>query len=95
MDVKSAFLNGFINEDVYVFQPPGFENFEYPDHVYKLKRELYDLKQAPRAWYEHLSKFFINQGYLRDKVDTTIYQTEGKTPSFGSDLCGRYNIRFY
>nr|GEW16605.1 retrovirus-related Pol polyprotein from transposon TNT 1-94 [Tanacetum cinerariifolium] len=50
MDVKSTFLNGFINEDVYVAQPPGFIDFEKPDHVYKLKKALYGLKQAPKAW---------------------------------------------
>lgn len=52
MDVKSVFLNSYINEEVYVAQPLGFKNHEYPNHVYKLKRALYGLKQAPRAWYE-------------------------------------------
>ncbi|GJS05884.1 retrovirus-related pol polyprotein from transposon TNT 1-94 [Tanacetum coccineum] len=51
MDVKSAFLNGFINKEVYVAQPPGFIDFENPDHVYKLKKALYCLKQAPKAWH--------------------------------------------
>jgi hypothetical protein len=51
MDVKSAFLNGVIEEEVYVKQPPGFESEKYPHKVYKLKRALYGLKQAPRAWY--------------------------------------------
>jgi hypothetical protein len=51
MDVKSAFLNGPIKEEVYVEQPPGFEDSEYPNHVYKLSKVLYGLKQAPRAWY--------------------------------------------
>jgi hypothetical protein len=57
MDVKSAFLNGNINEIVYVKQPPGFEDPRNPNHVYRLKKALYRLKQAPRAWYERLSGF--------------------------------------
>ncbi|KAK2382949.1 putative mitochondrial protein [Trifolium repens] len=73
MDVKSAFLNGYINEEVYVKQPPGFENHELPDYVFKLKRALYGLKQAPRAWYDRLSKFLIKNGYSRGKVDTTLF----------------------
>ena len=55
MDVKSAFSNGYITEEVYVEQPLGFENHEYLDHVFKLNKVLYGLKQAPRAWYERLS----------------------------------------
>jgi hypothetical protein len=51
MDVKSTFLNGYIEEEVYVRQPPGFQNPKYPNHVYKLLKALYRLKQAPRAWY--------------------------------------------
>ncbi|GJU74484.1 retrovirus-related pol polyprotein from transposon TNT 1-94 [Tanacetum coccineum] len=54
MDIKSAFLNGLINEEVYVAQPLGFIDFEKPDHVYKLKKALYGLKQAPNAWYDRL-----------------------------------------
>jgi hypothetical protein len=54
MDVKSAFLNRPIKEEVYVEQPPDFEDIEYPNHVYKLSKALYGLKQAPRAWYECL-----------------------------------------
>jgi hypothetical protein len=59
MDVKSAFLNGPIKEEVYVEQPSGFEDDRYPDHVYKLSKALYGLKQAPRAWYECLRDFLF------------------------------------
>jgi len=57
MDVKSAFLNGYIQEEVCVDQPSGFENSDKTNHVFKLKKVLYGLKQALRAWYERLSKF--------------------------------------
>jgi hypothetical protein len=59
MDVKSAFLNGPIKEEVYVEQPSGFEDDRYPNHVFKLSKALYGLKQAPRAWYECLRDFLI------------------------------------
>ena len=59
MDVKSAFLNGFIEEEVYVKQPPGFENPKFPNRVYKLQKPLYGLKQAPRAWYDRLKTFLL------------------------------------
>ena len=62
MDVKSAFLNGYINEEVYVEQPLGFKNDKKPDHVYKLKKALYGLKQAPRAWYERLRDSYSLKG---------------------------------
>jgi len=58
MDVKSAFLNGYLKEEVYVMQSPSFENNELPNHVFKLDKTLYGLKQPPRAWYERLSNFF-------------------------------------
>ncbi|GJU97851.1 retrovirus-related pol polyprotein from transposon TNT 1-94 [Tanacetum coccineum] len=73
MDVKSAFLNGFINEEVYVAQPPGFINFKKPDHVYKLKKALYGLKQAPKAWYDRLKAFLIKHGYTIGMVDNTLF----------------------
>jgi len=78
MDVKSAFLNGFIKEEVYVAQPPGFTNYEFPDHVYKLKKALYELKQAPRSWYERLSEFLIQSGFRRGQVDSTLFIKKAK-----------------
>ncbi|GJV93421.1 retrovirus-related pol polyprotein from transposon TNT 1-94 [Tanacetum coccineum] len=65
MDVKSAFLNGKISEEVYVQQPPGFESSEFPNHVCKLDKVLYGLKQAPRACYETLSTFLIQHKFVR------------------------------
>ncbi|GKV48215.1 hypothetical protein SLEP1_g55041 [Rubroshorea leprosula] len=73
MDVKSAFLNGYIQEEVYVEQPLGFEDSSYPNHVYKLSKALYGLKQAPRAWYERLSSFLLANGFSRGRVDTTLF----------------------
>ncbi|GJY99970.1 retrovirus-related pol polyprotein from transposon TNT 1-94, partial [Tanacetum coccineum] len=73
MDVKSAFLNGFINEEVYVAQPLGFIDFEKPDHVYKLKKALYGLKQAPKAWYDRLKAFLIKHEYKMGMVDNTLF----------------------
>jgi len=73
MDFKSAFLNGLLNEEVYVSQPPGFEDIGYPDHVYKLKRALYGLKQAHRVWFERLSKFLLEKGFSRGNVDNTLF----------------------
>src|SRR4051812_31642403 len=73
MDVKSAFLNGYIKEKVYVEQPPGFEHETLNNHVYKLKRALYGLKQAPRAWYDRLKTFLIQSGFVIGKVDTTLF----------------------
>jgi hypothetical protein len=73
MDVKNAFLNGYINEEVYVEQSPGFENNRKPNHVYKLKKALYSLKQAPRAWYDRLRDFLLSKGFMMGKVDTTLF----------------------
>jgi hypothetical protein len=73
MDVKSAFLNGPIKEEVYVEQPPGFEDDRYPDHVYKLSKALYGLKQAPRAWYECLRDFLISNAFKVGKADPTLF----------------------
>ncbi|WVZ58702.1 hypothetical protein U9M48_008944 [Paspalum notatum var. saurae] len=73
MDVKSAFLNGYINELVYGDQPPGFEDPRKPNHVNRLNKALYGFKQAPRAWYEMLRAFLIMQGFKIGKVDMTLF----------------------
>jgi hypothetical protein len=73
MDVKSAFLNGPIKEEVYVEQPPGFEDDRYPDHVNTLSKALYGLKQAPRAWYECLRDFLISNAFKVGKADPTLF----------------------
>jgi hypothetical protein len=62
MDVKSAFLNGYLNEEVYVEQPKGFIDPSFPSHMYRLKKALYSLKQTPRAWYERLTNFLLVKG---------------------------------
>jgi hypothetical protein len=80
MDVKSAFLNGPIKEELYVEQPLDFEHSEYPNHVYKLSKALYGLKQAPRAWYECLRDFLITNGSKVGKTDPTLFtKTIAKT----------------
>jgi hypothetical protein len=73
MDVKSAFLNGPIKEEVYVDKPHDFEDSEYPNHVYKLSKAIYGLKQAPRAWYECLRDFLITNGFKVGKADPTLF----------------------
>ncbi|WVZ96872.1 LOW QUALITY PROTEIN: hypothetical protein U9M48_042455 [Paspalum notatum var. saurae] len=73
MDVKSAFPNGFIEEEVYVRQPPGFESARFPDRVYKLRKALYGPKQAPRAWYARLKSFLLKSGFVMGSVDKTLF----------------------
>ncbi|GJS14179.1 putative ribonuclease H-like domain-containing protein [Tanacetum coccineum] len=73
MDVKSAFLYGKIEEEVYVCQPPGFEDPDFPDRVYKVEKALYGLHQAPRAWYETLSTYLLDNGFQRGTIDKTLF----------------------
>nr|GEX77451.1 retrovirus-related Pol polyprotein from transposon TNT 1-94 [Tanacetum cinerariifolium] len=73
MDVKAAFLNGNLREEVYVSQPDGFMDQDNPNHVYKLKKALYRLKKAPRAWYDMLSSFLISQDFSKVSVDPTLF----------------------
>ncbi|GKD44957.1 retrovirus-related pol polyprotein from transposon TNT 1-94 [Tanacetum coccineum] len=65
MDVKIAFLNGLLKEEVFVSQPDGFVDLDFPNHVYRLKKALYGLKQAPRAWYDKISSFLIEHHFTK------------------------------
>ncbi|RVW90629.1 Retrovirus-related Pol polyprotein from transposon RE2 [Vitis vinifera] len=73
MDVKSTFLNGILNEEVYVEQPKGFQDPRCPNHVYRLRKALYGLKQAPRAWHERLTSYLLKKGFMRVRVDQTLF----------------------
>ncbi|GJV88734.1 retrovirus-related pol polyprotein from transposon TNT 1-94 [Tanacetum coccineum] len=78
MDVKTAFLNGELKEEVYVSQPEGFVDQNNPSHVYKLKKVLYGLKQASRAWYDMLSSFLISQHFSKGAVDPTLFTRKAR-----------------
>nr|GEW56909.1 retrovirus-related Pol polyprotein from transposon TNT 1-94 [Tanacetum cinerariifolium] len=105
MDVKSVFLNGFINEEVYVAQPSGFIDFEKPNYVYKLKKALYGLKHSPKAWYDRLKDFLTKHEYKIGMVDNTLFtkkkssnliiaQIYGDDIIFGStcqDMCDEFS----
>jgi hypothetical protein len=73
MGVKSAFLNGLIKKEIYVEQPPDFESGGYPNHIYKLHKMLYGIKQAPRAWYECFRDFLIENSFWIGKTDSTLF----------------------
>ncbi|GKG05299.1 retrovirus-related pol polyprotein from transposon TNT 1-94, partial [Tanacetum coccineum] len=73
MDVKTAFLHGTLKEDVYVCHPEGFIDADHPSHVYKLKKALYRLKQAPRAWYNKLLKFLLHNHFFKGTIDPTLF----------------------
>ncbi|GJU04992.1 retrovirus-related pol polyprotein from transposon TNT 1-94 [Tanacetum coccineum] len=81
MDVKTAFLNGPLKEEVYVAQPDGFVDPDHPEKVYLLRKALYGLKQAPRAWYDELSKFLITKGFTKGIIDPTLF-----TIKYGEDI---------
>ena len=73
MDVKTAFLNEILKEDVYMAQPKGFIDPHFPDHVLYLKKALYWLKQAPRAWYDQLTQYLVSHGFTRGKANQTLF----------------------
>ena len=73
MDVKTTFLNGVVEEEVYVLQPLGFETHDRKTHVFKLKKALYGLKQAQRKWYGQMDRFFMRFGFTKIKIDSNLY----------------------
>nr|KAJ0208722.1 hypothetical protein LSAT_V11C400203260 [Lactuca sativa] len=81
MDVKTAFLHGVLEEEVFLNQPPGFVDKDHPDYVYRLDKAVYGLKQAPRAWYETLTSYLLENGYRRGAIDNTLF-----IKSKGSDM---------
>lgn len=81
MDVKSAFLNGKIEKEVYVAQPPRFEDPKHPEKVYQLNKALYGLKQAPRSWYDTLKEFLKKKGFKPSSLDPTLF-----TKSYDDEL---------
>ncbi|GKF67286.1 retrovirus-related pol polyprotein from transposon TNT 1-94, partial [Tanacetum coccineum] len=78
MDVKTTFLNGELKEEVHVSQPEGFVDQDNPSHMYKLKKAIYSLKQAPRAWYDMLSSFLISQHFSKGTVDPTLFKWKAR-----------------
>nr|GEZ14725.1 hypothetical protein [Tanacetum cinerariifolium] len=101
MDVKTAFLNGILKEEVYVGQPLGFVSKQYPDHVYALDKALYGLKQTPRAWYDVLLQFLIDSGFQKGSIDTTLFiKNKGKhimlIQIYVDDIIfGSTNLKYY
>nr|GFA20819.1 retrovirus-related Pol polyprotein from transposon TNT 1-94 [Tanacetum cinerariifolium] len=81
MDVKTAFLNGPLKEEVYVAQPDGFVDLDHLEKVYRLRKALYGLKQSPRVWYDELSKFLISKGFTKGTIDPTLF-----TIRYGEDI---------
>ena len=73
MDVKCAFLNGYMNEEVFVEQPKGFEDPHFPNHVLRLKKALYSLKQAPRVWYDRLTHYLLDREFKRGYANQTLF----------------------
>ena len=71
--MKCAFLNGFLNKEVFVEKPKGFQDPHFPDHVLRLKKTFYGLKQAPRAWYDRLANYLLDRGFQRGYADRTLF----------------------
>ena len=77
MDVKTSFLNGVIKEEVYIEQPEGFDVENMGTHVCRLHRDLYGLRQAPRAWYSRIDSYLWEMGFERSEADQNLYFLEG------------------
>nr|GEW90733.1 hypothetical protein [Tanacetum cinerariifolium] len=96
MVVKTAFLNDEIKEEVYVSQPEGFVDQDNPSHVYKLKKALYGIKQAPRAWYDILSSFLISQQFSKGAVDPTLFTRHARNDlllsKYASEIVKKYGL---
>nr|GFB12154.1 retrovirus-related Pol polyprotein from transposon TNT 1-94 [Tanacetum cinerariifolium] len=92
MDVKTAFLNGNLREDVYISQLDGFVDPDNPNHVYKLKKALYGLKQAPRAWYDMLSSFLLSQDFSKGLVDPTLFIRKNDNDLLLMSLMGKFSF---
>nr|GEV82037.1 putative ribonuclease H-like domain-containing protein [Tanacetum cinerariifolium] len=86
MDIKSAFLYEKIKEEVYVCQPPGLKDPNFHDRVYKVEKALYGLHQAPRAWYETLSRYLLDNGFQRGKIDKALFIKRLKMSSVGNKM---------
>nr|GEX73591.1 putative ribonuclease H-like domain-containing protein [Tanacetum cinerariifolium] len=98
MDVKGAFLYGTIEEEVYVCQPPRFEDPDHPDKVYKVVKALYGLHQAPRAWYETLANYLLENVFQRGKIDQTLFMKRQKgvnTPRCDEDRLELMELRIF
>ena len=81
MDVKTTFLNGVVEEEVYIEQQLGFETHDRKTHVWKLKKALYRLKKSPRTWYDEMDNFFMSLGFTKSKADSNLYfKVEGGRP---------------
>ncbi|GJY34304.1 retrovirus-related pol polyprotein from transposon TNT 1-94 [Tanacetum coccineum] len=87
MDVKSSFLYGTIKEEVYICQPPGFVDLEFLEKVYKVENALYGLHQAPRAWYETLSTYLLDNGFHRGQIDETLFIRDSRVVFYRFKSC--------
>ncbi|GKF16479.1 retrovirus-related pol polyprotein from transposon TNT 1-94, partial [Tanacetum coccineum] len=92
MDVNSAFLYGKIEEEVYVSQPPGFEDRDFPDKVYKVEKSLYGLHQAPRALYETLSTYLLDNGFQRGKIDKTLFIRRDSQDKYATEILKKFGF---